>query len=63
MRVDRLDALCRRDDARAAGGADDGAAATGPAQREADTLDQSHGLKRIPQTGELIEKEPPRRRR
>ena len=35
----------------------------GSAQREEDTLDPSHGLVRVPETGELIAKEPPRRRR
>ena len=61
MTVDRLDALRRRDDAREAGGADGGAAAAGWAPREEDTLDPSHGLARVPETGELIEKEPRRR--
>ena len=63
MSVDRLDALCPRDDAPVAARADGEAAAAGSAPREEDTLDPSHGLARDPETGELIEKEPPRRRR
>ena len=63
MRVDWLDALCRRNDARAGGGAGGEAIAAGEAHREDDTPDPSHGLARVPETGELIEKERPRGRR
>ena len=62
MSVDRLAELCRRDDEPPSGDADPRVAAADSAQREEDTLDPSHGLARDPETGELIAKEPLRRR-
>ena len=51
----RLDALCPRDDAGPSGGR----AAGADAPPEEATLDPSGGLVRDPETGEVMEKEPP----
>ena len=62
MTAERLDGLCLRDGAGSPGGHDavDG---TGAPAVAGDALDPTHGVERVPETGELVEKEPPRRRR
>ena len=61
MRVDQLDARCPHDVASTSRGFDasHGGAGSTPAGEE--VLDPAQGLERIPETGELIEKEPRRR--
>ena len=63
MTVDRIDALCRRGDARPAGGVAAGSVGAGAAPPPEDMLDPTHGLEFDPETGELIEMEPSARRR
>ena len=55
MTAARLDALCPRD------GADASGDEAGPAPAAEDALDPSRGLVRDPETGEVLEKEPPPR--
>ncbi len=61
MRVDQLDARCPHDVASPSGdgNASHGDAGSPPAGE--DVLDLAQGLERIPETGELIQKEPRRR--
>ena len=63
MTVERLDALCPRGEVFPGGGGDAGSAGAGAGTRGDDTPDPTHGMERIPDTGELIEKEPPPRQR
>ena len=60
MTAGRLNALCGPDDAGPFGtGKDVGVAPDGSTPLEEDTLDPSQGLVRDPETGEILEQEPP----
>ena len=63
MTAARLDALCPRDDARASGGEAAAPASAGSARKADEALDPTRGLVFDPETGEVLEKEPPRIRR
>ena len=63
MTVNRLDALRRGGGAPPSDGARGGSAGAGSAPTPEDELDPTHGLEFEPETGELVEKPPPGRRR
>ena len=63
MTVDRLDALCRGGAAAPSDGACGGPADARSAPPPEDELDPTHGLEFEPETGQVVEKPPPGRRR